>query len=74
MNIKKLEKTLRREVELLNEKIDLKIVHGFPYARDARRHKFLLSHLSEMNNTEKREKAGSGWFGRSMNFVSTFVL
>ncbi|MES2213440.1 MAG: hypothetical protein V4473_01195 [Patescibacteria group bacterium] len=64
-----LEKTVRKEIEILNEQIDLKIIKGLSYAREARRHKFLVTQLSTL-----RPATRSGWFGRPLKLVSTFVL
>ena len=63
----KLEKTLRRELGVLNEQIDLKIIKGLSYAREARRHKFLVSRLSDM---QRESKSNASWFSKSFNFVS----
>jgi hypothetical protein len=41
-----LSKMVRRELQVLNEMIDLKIVRGLPYKKEASRHKFLLRRLS----------------------------
>jgi len=61
-----LERTIRRELEALNMKIDLKIIKGVSYKQEARRHKFLLAqmqHLSKVSNQ-------SGWFGKLASTVS----
>lgn len=67
MSKQKLEKTVRKELEVLNEKIDIKIIKGLPYKSEARRHKFLLSRLSG-----EKLAVQSSWFGRSLGFVSLF--
>ncbi len=71
MSKQKLEKTVRRELNVLNERIDLKIIKGLPYKSEARRHKFLLSRLSNVQEV-KRAPVASSWFGKSLSFISLF--
>ena len=61
----KLEKALRRELEILNEEIDQRIIRGLSYNKEAKRHKFLLSNLSGL----RREKQRFNWLARSFNLV-----
>ncbi|HEY4505772.1 MAG TPA: hypothetical protein VJG67_03715 [Candidatus Paceibacterota bacterium] len=61
-----LERELRRELEVVNDIIDKKIIRGMSYAREARRHKFILSNLSSLRKGETK----SGWFGRSLSTFS----
>ena len=65
MSKNKLEKALRRELEILNESIDHKIVKGLSYAKEAKRHKFLLLSLSDL----RRENQRFSWLARSLNLV-----
>ena len=67
MSKQTLEKTLKRELEILNDVIDHKIIKGQSYAREARRHKFILSQLSDI----RRYKLKSHWMFRSLGFAST---
>lgn len=60
-------KAIESELKKLNEVIDLKIVQGSSYAKEARRHKFLLRQLKSMSGQ-------SGWFQKSFSLVSTFLL
>ena len=60
------EKALRKELAVLNEIIDQKIVRGLSYAKEARRHKFILNSLSDI----RRAQTGSGWFSRSFSTFS----
>jgi len=70
-----LEEKIKTELELLNEQIDIRIIKGLPYANIARRHKFLLSMLSDLYRSGSRaSQSYSSWVGRSLNYVSTFVL
>jgi len=40
---------VQKELEVLNRRIDQKILRGLSYALEARRHKMLLSHLTRLN-------------------------
>lgn len=51
-----LEKALRRELSVLNEIIDRRIIRGQSYAREAKRHKEVLKSLASLRN--------SGWFSK----------
>lgn len=51
-------KNIRYEIDRLNQEIDLKIIKGVSYGREARRHKFLISQLRRLNDS---------WFGRLVN-------
>lgn len=69
MSKQNLEKTLREELEVLNDQIDHKIIRGLSYAREARRHKFILLRIAEIRKAQRL-----GWLGKSFNFASTFIL
>ena len=71
MSKQNLEKAVRKELEVLNDQIDRKIIRGVSYVKESRRHKFLLSSLSRMH---KATSVRSGWFTRSFSLVSTFLL
>jgi hypothetical protein len=60
-------RTIRGEIERLNHEIDLKIIKGISYARESKRHQMLKAQLSEMSPR-------FSWLGRSMSFLSSFVL
>ena len=51
-------KAIRSEIDLLNQDIDLRIIKGVPYRRQAVRHKFLMGQLSRL--APKR----TSWLGR----------
>ncbi len=51
-----LEKALRRELSVLNEVIDRKIIRGLSYTKEAKRHKYVLKSLASLRN--------SGWFSK----------
>jgi len=46
MSKHQLSKIIRREIQVLNEMIDLRIVRGMPYKKEAYRHKYLLKQLT----------------------------
>lgn len=60
-------KMIRREISVLNKRIDEKIIKGLSYVNEARRHKFLKSQLSRLSPQYS-------WFDRSIGFVSTFLF
>ena len=61
-----LEKALRKELEVVNDIIDQRIIKGLSYAREARRHKFILSRIQEI----KREaRSGTNWLARSLSII-----
>ncbi len=54
------ERALRRELENLNEIIDQKIIRGLSYAREARRHKFILRSIWHIKRASE-----PSWFRKS---------
>lgn len=66
MSKQNLEKVLIRELEVLNDEIDKKIIRGLSYTKEAKRHKFILNRLSDI----RRAQTGSGWFSRSFSTFS----
>ena len=60
---------VRKELEILNDRIDRKIIRGLSYAVEARRHKTVLAELARV-----RRASDFSWFGKTFSFVSTFVL
>ncbi len=60
-------KTIRTELELLNQEIDLRIIKGVSYRREARRHKLLKAQLARL--APRR----SNWLG-SFSFMSAFMF
>ncbi len=69
MSKRKLEKTVLHELRALNDTIDEKIIKGLSYSRESRRHKFLLSSLSQLRKADSR----GSWFGRSFS-LSSFIF
>ena len=66
-----LESKIRGELKRINEIIDLKIVQGESYRREALRHRFLLNRLSDLHRLSRFH---SNWFQRATNVVATFLL
>jgi hypothetical protein len=62
-------KTIQSELEKINDEIDLKIIRGIAYRKEAQRHKFLLSHL-----TRAVRKDRTGWLHRAAHMMSSFLL
>jgi hypothetical protein len=57
MSKQNLEKVLRKELEILNDVIDQKIIKGLSYSREAKRHKFILNNLANI----RRAQTSSSW-------------
>ncbi len=66
-----LEKSIKSELKRINDIIDLKIIKGMSYKREALRHRFLLYRLVDLHRIPKFQ---SNWFQRSVNVVATFLL
>jgi len=66
-----LEKKIKSELKVINDVIDLKIIKGVSYKREALRHRFLLYRLVDLHRLPKFQ---SNWFQRSVNVVATFLL
>ena len=59
-------KTILHELDKLNQEIDIRIIRGVSYIREARRHKFLMAQL-------KRLSPQRTMFG-SFSFMHTFMF
>jgi hypothetical protein len=66
-----LEKKIKSELKVINDVIDLKIIKGVSYKREALRHRFLLYRLVDLHRLPRFQ---SSWFQRSVNVVATFLL
>ena len=62
-----MERELKVELEVLNYEIDKKIIKGLSYAREARRHKWVLSNLARLRKSTQEK---SSWFASSFNTFS----
>lgn len=63
MSKQNVEKALKKELRVLNEIIDARIIRGLSYAKEARRHKEILSTLSNLRRNS------SGWLVRSFSLI-----
>ena len=45
---------LLHEIKIINEKIDMKIIRGKSYKKEAKRHKFLVAHLDILSRRTVR--------------------
>ena len=66
MSKQNLERELKKELEIVNDIIDRKIIRGLSYTREAKRHRFILSSLENI----RRNKISSHWMVRSLGFAS----
>lgn len=60
---------IQKEIDLLNEVIDLRIIKGLSYYGEARRHKLLRAQLERVS-----PHARSSWFQKSMKLASAFLF
>ena len=67
MSKQNLEKILKKELEVLNDQIDEKIIRGLSYAKEARRHKFILTSLS---NIRRESRSDSSWLVKPFSTFS----
>jgi hypothetical protein len=63
-------KAVERELQKLNEEIDNRIVKGFSYIRESRRHKSLLKQLDCIS----KKRNAFHFFRQSYNYISAFLL
>lgn len=63
MSKQNFEKSLKKELKVLNEIIDMKIVRGLSYSNEAKRHKFILNSLANIKRTK------SSWMLRSFSLI-----
>jgi len=59
MSQRKLITTINRELNYLNEVIDLKVIQGASYKKEAKRHKLLLRMLGEVSRQTRSVPAFS---------------
>lgn len=45
-------KVIKQELQRLNERIDLKIIHGQPYAIESKMHKMFLARIQRMRRRQ----------------------
>ncbi len=61
-------KSAQKEIESLNQLIDMKIIKGLSYKKEAKRHKFLLS---KIGNTAKIQ---AFLFNKQPGFITSFFF
>ncbi len=61
-------RTIRAEIDKINQEIDLRIIKGVSYRKEALRHKFLMRQLGRLS------PSGFKWFSRSMGYASAFMF
>lgn len=71
MSKRNLEKNIKDEMDKLNDTIDLKIIRGLPYKREASRHKFLLMRLMDLR---RFSTINSSLLQRCTKVIASFVL
>ena len=64
MSKQNLEKALKKELQVLNEIIDRKIVRGLSYSNEAKRHKVILYSLDNLRRQRQ------GWMMRAIRPLS----
>ena len=62
--------TIQEELQSLNRTIDYKIIKGFSYKDDAKRHHFLTRQLSALTQAYYQPT----WLGRASKMVATFMF
>lgn len=69
----RLSRIIQAEINKLNEEIDLKIIWGQSYKKEARRHKFLVSQFEALSRQETyrvvtpQHSVHANWFGKLFN-------
>jgi hypothetical protein len=61
-------RTIRAEIGRINREIDLRIIKGAPYRREALRHKVLMAELARLAPIR------SNWFGKAASFATMFLF
>ncbi len=66
---------LRKEINHLNDVIDLKIIRGIPYKNEARRHRFLVTQLTALSRTPGvRPLISETWLSRVSHMFTSFIM
>ncbi|MES2623003.1 MAG: hypothetical protein V4576_01185 [Patescibacteria group bacterium] len=71
MSKQKLITTIHAELEKINEQIDLKIIQGQDYKKESKRHKFLISHLTQ---AIRGEEFRPSWTYKISHIMASFLL
>jgi hypothetical protein len=62
-------KAVEREIDMINHQIDMKIIIGRPYRRDAVKHRMLVAQMKDLKRS--RDNA---WFSRMAHSFSMFMF
>lgn len=71
MSNQKLITTIHTELEKINEQIDLKIIQGLEYTKESKRHKFLVSHLTQAIRGRVHRES---WSHKLSHVMASFLL
>lgn len=69
--------TMQQEIERLNATIDIRIIRGLSYKKEAQRHKFLSAQIATLTRPPAKFKVRSqynSWFRRTARMVASFTL
>ncbi|OJI08520.1 MAG: hypothetical protein COX02_00865 [Candidatus Vogelbacteria bacterium CG22_combo_CG10-13_8_21_14_all_37_9] len=69
MSHRDLIREIYNEIQALNREIDIKIIRGYPYKQESKRHKFLTVQLNSLT----RQKQNT-WYQKASQLVSTFIF
>ncbi len=61
--------TIYNEIQALNQEIDIKIIRGYPYRQESKRHKFLTAQLNSLMNEQSRP-----WYQKASQAIATFMF
>ena len=64
-------KELRKEINILNQEIDKRIIRGLSYRNLSKRHRYLITRL---NQATSYPSSSYGFFDRINRMVSTFMF
>ncbi|HEY4494676.1 MAG TPA: hypothetical protein VJC02_01075 [Candidatus Paceibacterota bacterium] len=71
-------KRIQKEIEKINEEIDIRIIKGLSYKALSKRHKFLSEELSSLKKeyavSQSVYKVSKSFFGRVAQYVSVFLM
>lgn len=66
-------KTIYKELDKVNDAIDMKILKGLSYAKEAHQHKFLLSCLTQAKREEELNRS-MGFINKFSHMMTSFIL
>lgn len=69
MSRRDLIRTIYDEIQALNQEIDIKIIRGYPYRQESKRHKFLTAQLNSLMSEQSRP-----WYQKASQVIATFMF